>query len=363
LETLRILWFNWKDITHPDAGGAELFTHEIAKRLARMGHDVTLFVSSYKGARREEVMDGIKVVREGGRYTVYSKAKGFYKKNSRNYDLIIDEINTKPFMTPKFVNDRQKIVAVIHQLAREYWFYETPFPISVIGYYYLEKRWLSAYQDTCTVTVSSSTEKDLNELGFKDVHVITEGLSYEPLKEMPEKEREPTLIYLGRLKKAKRPDHALEAFRIVKKAIPNAKMWFVGDGPLRYRLERNAPEGVTFFGRQPSSKVRGLLSRAWLLVYPSVREGFGLSVIEANAHYAPAIAYDVPGLRDSIIHNETGLLVKENGSIVKLANAVIELLRDEEQRHRLSKNAAEWSKRFDWEKSFREFMKVFEREH
>ncbi|MGQ9513825.1 MAG: glycosyltransferase family 4 protein, partial [Thermoproteota archaeon] len=113
-------------------GGAEVFTREVCKRWVEWGHEVTLFTSEFDGCRREEVVDGVRVVRAGGRYSVYWKAKRYYKKyfSKDGYDIVIDEINTRPFLTPKFVNNGEKIVSLIHQLAREYWFYETPFPIS-----------------------------------------------------------------------------------------------------------------------------------------------------------------------------------------------------------------------------------------
>jgi len=356
---MKILWFNWRDIKNPEAGGAEVFTHEIAKRLVKKGHSVTLFTSSFKNCKKEEVLDGVKIVRDGGKLSVYSKAKEYYKKifSEQKFDLVIDEINTRPFLTPKFVN-KEKIVALIHQLAREYWWYETFFPVNFIGYYWLENKWLKNYTNIPTITVSQSTKKDLIELGFKKVFVVSEGISFKPLKEIPKKEDKPTIIYLGRLKKAKRPDLAVKAFCIVKKKIADAKLWIVGDGYFRKYLEKIACKGVKFFGHVSEREKIKMLSKAWILVNPSVREGWGINVIEANACGTLAIAYDVPGLRDSIIHNKTGLLVRENGNVEKLAEAIIKVLEDEKLRKRLSKNALKYSKKFSWDKSAREFEKI-----
>jgi glycosyltransferase involved in cell wall biosynthesis len=164
-----------------------------------------------------------------------------------------------------------------------------------------------------TVTVSESTRQDLLELGFRKVFVVPEGLNFTPLSEVPEKEEYPVVVYAGRLKRAKRPDHAIRAFKIVKEEIPNAELWVIGDGPYKKDLERIAVDGVKFFGGLSNEHRRRLLARAWVLVNPSVREGFGLNVLEANALGTPCVAYDVAGLRDSIIDGRTGLLVKENG--------------------------------------------------
>ena len=141
---------------------------------------------------------------------MYQKAKQYYKKNKDKYDLIIDEINTRPFMTPKYAS--KPIVAVIHQLAREFWFYETPFPLSWFGYHFLERNWLSAYTHIPTVTVSASTRNDLLNLGFDDVTIVPQGLSVEPRDYIGNKESNPTLVFIGRLTKAKMPDHAVKGF-------------------------------------------------------------------------------------------------------------------------------------------------------
>jgi len=356
---MKILWYNWRDIKNPEAGGAEVFTHEVAKRLVESRHEVTLFTTTFPGCAKEEVVDGVRIIRAGGKYTVYWRARSYYKKFFANerYDVVIDEINTMPFFTPKFVKNREQIVALVHQLAREYWFYETPFLISHIGYYFLENRWLKNYVNIPTVTVSESTKKDLLDLGFKRVFIVPEGLNFKPLDEVPQKESYPVVVYVGRLKRAKRPDHAIRAFKIVKEKFPKAELWIIGDGYFRKELEKMAFERVKFFSGLSNEERRKLIRRAWVLVNPSVREGWGLNVIEANALGTPCVAYDVAGLRDSIKNGETGLLV-ENGNVRSLAEVIIRILEDESLRETLSRNALEYSKNFDWNKTANEFMRI-----
>jgi glycosyltransferase involved in cell wall biosynthesis len=340
-------------------GGAEVFTREVASRFVTAGHEVTLFTSEFQNCRREEVVDGVRVVRAGGRISVYWKAKEYYRKrfSKEGYDVVIDEINTRPFLTPKFVDKGEKVVALIHQLAREYWFYETPFPVSYVGYYFLENRWLRNYVDVPTVTVSESTRRDLLDLGFKKVYIVPEGLNFTPLSGVPRKNSYPVVVYAGRLKRAKRPDHAVKAFRTVREHFPNAELWVIGDGPFRKDLERMAGDGVKFFGVLTNEERRRLLANAWVLVNPSVREGWGLNVIEANALGTLCVAYDAAGLRDSIRNGETGLLVR-NGDVETLANAIIRILSDGELKEKLSRNAIEWAGRFSWDKTAEEFMRV-----
>jgi glycosyltransferase involved in cell wall biosynthesis len=344
-------------------GGAEVFTREILKRWAGAGHDVTLFTAEFPNCRKEEILDGVKVIRSGERLSVYREAKKFYAERFRaeGFDVVVDEINTRPFFTPKFVDNGEVVVALIHQLAREYWFYETPFPVSHVGYYYLEKKWLRGYVDVPTVTVSESTRQDLVGLGFRRVFVVSEGLNFEPLSAVAEAPAVPVVVYAGRLKRAKRPDHAVRAFRIVREKVPEAELWFLGDGPLRKGLEKMAAEGVKFFGSLSNEERRGLIGKGGVLVNPSVREGWGLNVVEAAALGVPCVAYDVGGLRDSVKDGVTGLLV-ESGDVEGLAEALVRVLRDEGLRRRLGEDALKYAQQFSWDKTAEEFMKVLEQE-
>ena len=355
----RILWFNWRCWVNPEMGGAEVFTREVARRLVRAGHEVTLFTSEFPGCRREEVLDGVRVVRAGGRYTVYLRAWRHYlgRFMRENYDVVVDEVNTVPFFAPRFVCNGERVVALIHQLAREFWFYETPFPLSFLGYYFLEGWWLRGYVDVPTVTVSESSRRDLLGLGFRRVFVVSEGLGFGALDDLPEKEGFPVVVFVGRLKRVKRPWHALEAFRLVRRCFPRAELWVVGDGYMRRRLEGLGFDGVRFFGRVSEERKRDLLCRAWVLVHPGVREGWGLNVLEAAACGTPTVAYRVAGLCDSVRDGVTGFLAR-NGDVRDLANKIIRVLEDEGLRERLSRNCLEYARRFSWDRTAEEFLRV-----
>ena len=354
---MKVLWFNWRDIKNPAAGGAEVFTHEVMRRLVGKGYEMTLFTSEFEGCPSRENVDGVDIVRSGGKYSVYSKAKGFYNSNGSKYDLVIDEINTRPFMTPKFVKDKP-IIALIHQLAREFWFYETSFPLNYLGYYYLEKKWLSYYRNIPTITVSDSSRRDLESLGFEKIFMVPEGLNVVPLKQVGQKESVPTVAFFGRLKKGKLPHHALQAFSLMKKEIPEAKMWIIGDGYMRKELEGMNVQDVTFFGRVSNEKKNDLLNRAHLILIPAVREGWGLVVTEANAMGTPAVAYNVHGLRDSVRNGETGVLTSDNVP-ERLASEALKLLKDQEVLQEYSAKALEFSRHFSWDKTSDAFTDLF----
>jgi glycosyltransferase involved in cell wall biosynthesis len=353
---LKLLWLNWRDLKNPSAGGAEVFTHEIARRLARKGHDVTLFSASFAGGLPEEWIDGLRICRKGGRFSVYKEAEKFYKKEGRYNELVIDEINTRPFFVPKYVKNKP-VLAVIHQLAREFWFYETRFPISWIGYHFLENRWLSLYRNIPTVTVSNSSLQDLQQLSFKKIYIIPEGINIVPLSELSEKEAEPTIIFVGRLKRVKLPNHALEAFKLINLELPSSKMWIIGDGYMKTLLQEYQLPNVTFFGYLNDEVKYNLLRRAHIMLVPAIREGWGLVVTEANAVGVPAIGYNVHGIRDSIKNGVTGLLTSQN-SPAELARLSVNLLRNREQLNYISNRALEDSRKFSWDKSADEFEKV-----
>jgi glycosyltransferase involved in cell wall biosynthesis len=261
---------------------------------------VTVFASAVEGRPEREVVERVEVVRDGSRLGVYRAARRFWSREARgSYDVVVDEINTRPFMTPRWIRETP-IVALIHQLAREIWFYETPFPLAVVGRYVLEPWWLRAYRDVPALTVSRSSAESLARYhGWRDIAVIPEGHTPHPMPDVP-KEREPTIVFLGRLVAMKRPEDAIAAFRLVRRQVPAAKLWLIGDGPRLPRLRSEAPASVEFLGRIDRDRLVDRLARAHVLVATSVREGWGLNVSEAAACGTPAIGYATPGLVDSI---------------------------------------------------------------
>jgi glycosyltransferase involved in cell wall biosynthesis len=297
---MRILIFNWKDLAHPLAGGAEVFTEQVARALVARGNSVTLFTAAVAGRPAHETVQGVDIVRAGGRFGVYREARRYWKQpHPRPFDVVIDEINTRPFMTPRWLRGAP-VVALIHQLAREIWSYETPFPVSVLGRYLLEPWWLRAYRRVPALTVSKSSARSLEEHhGWTDVTVVPEGWTPHDVPDVPEEDA-PTVTFLGRLVPMKRPKEAIEAFCVLRAALPDARMWVIGDGPLLDDLRRDGTPSVSFFGHVSSDDVRERLARSHVLVATSVREGWGLNVSEAAACGTPTIAYDVPGLADSI---------------------------------------------------------------
>ncbi len=296
---MRILIFNWKDLAHPAAGGAEVYTEGFARELVKRGHSVTLFVAAVEDRPAEEEVQGVRIIRRGGRFGVYRSARNFWKAEGEGqFDVVIDEVNTRPFLTPRYIQSTP-IVALIHQLARDVWRYEVPLPAGILGRYLLEPWWLRSYRNVKVMTDSVSSAQSFEPYGIIGAHPLPIGAA--PIdRPTAEKEAKPTVMFLGRLVESKRPHHALEAFHLLQEQRPDAQMWFVGDGPYRRTIEKKASPNVHVFGHVPNKEREELLARSHVLVATSVREGWGLNVSEASVCGTPAIGYRVPGLVDSI---------------------------------------------------------------
>jgi glycosyltransferase involved in cell wall biosynthesis len=355
---MRLIWFNWRDIKHPEHGGAEVFTHEVIRRLEKKGYVITLFSERFPGSVQEDYIDGVRIYRDGGRYSVYRKAREFYLKNKNNYDFVIDEINAKPFLTPGYVKNHP-VLAITHHVSLEAWCLELPFPLGHIGYYLCERHGLSHYKNIPTVTVSESNKKNLEKIGLKKVYVVPEGINAIALDKIVQKQPPPVFVFVGRLKRNKLPDHAIKAYSLIKERIPSARMWVVGDGYMRKKLEQNTDGSVTFYGHVEEQLKLDLMRKAHLILVPGVHEGWGLVVTESNAMGTPAIAYNVPGLKDSIIDNKTGILVRKN-SPKDMAMHAISLISDTGRLAQLSKNALDFSRQFSWDNTADAFDKIIQ---
>jgi len=374
METLRILWYNWRCIKHPLAGGAEVYTHEIAMRLARQGHEIILVSSGAKGLSRKEIIDGYKVIRVGSRYTVYLNARRIYRKLREagwRPDIVIDEVNTIPFLTPRYVEE--PIAMLIHQLCMDCWSYAIHPLIQPFGWW-LERRLHKVYIESAKngslraiITVSLSTKNDLIKLGYPEdkISIVYNGLDWDLYKGCGElcKEKDDLVVYIGRITPYKKIEDLIKAWIIIEQVVKKAKLVIAGRAEPKYldRLvslaKKHNLKNIEFKTNITQEEKKTLLAKAKILVYTSIREGWGQTIIEAAACGTPSIAYDVPGLRDSVRHMETGILV-EPGNIVELANAVRKLMTGDEEWSKLSLKAYEHSKGFSWDNTAREFLKI-----
>jgi glycosyltransferase involved in cell wall biosynthesis len=361
---MKILWMTWKDLLHPQAGGAELINEEIAKRLARDGHEVTLLVSSFPGCKDEEQRDGYRIVRMGNRYSVYWKAYRYYKKNLVGWaDLVIDEMNTIPFFCKFYVQERNILLA--YQLCREIWFYQIFFPLNIIGYL-IEPIYLWLLSDRFVITESESAKKDMQRFGFRKekIQVMPVGIKEVPVESLVgiEKYSEPTLLSLGAIRAMKKTLDQIEAFEIAKEKIPNLKLKIAGGISGNYGrrfLQRigssRFSKDIEYLGRVDAKTKIEVMQKSHFILVTSVKEGWGLIVTEANGQGTPAVVYDVDGLRDSVRHQETGMLVDKNAPQA-LADQVVSGLQNSEEYSCMRERAWNWSREFTLERCYQKFV-------
>jgi glycosyltransferase involved in cell wall biosynthesis len=320
--------------------------------LVEAGNEVEWFTASFPGAATEEVVDGVRILRGGRQWTVHIHAFRRYRgRLSGRFDLVIDEINTIPFFTPLWAGI--PAFMMIWQLAREVWWYESRFPLNAIGYV-LEPIYLRVYRKTPVVTFSESTAADLRGLGFKgDITMVPVGI--EPI-EMPDRSKslEPSFIYVGRLAPSKRVHEILKAFALFRQRVGSGRLLLIGEGPEPYvrRLVRLAArlaisDSVELCGWLKGAAKHERMAEAHALLMASAREGWGLVVTECNACGTPAVVYDVPGLRDSVRHLETGLVVRPSPRC--LADGMLRLVNDAILYQRLRESALHWSGTFSFD--------------
>ncbi|HEY4644205.1 MAG TPA: glycosyltransferase family 4 protein [Bacteroidota bacterium] len=363
---MRILIFNWQDIKNPNSGGAEVHLHETFSRIATMGHEVTLYCSSFRGGSARERLNGIEVIREGGRYLFNYHVMWKYLTRFRHerYDVIVDDLNKIPFFTPWYV--REPLVGILHHLFGTSIFLEVPFPLAAYVYG-MEFVAASVYRSVPFIVVSPSTREELVSRGFRPemvslIHYGVQDNLYR-VTGVPKSEA-PLVGHVGRLKRYKCVDHLVRAFAIVKLAVTSAELLIVGDGEDRPRLEKVVRDlglggSVRFAGHVNDDEKVRYLQQMHVVVNSSSKEGWGMTVVEAYACGTCAIASRVPGLRDAVREGETGILY-EFGNVRELAAKIISLLNDSGLRQRLSQNALEWSRTFRWDTAATQTLEVLQ---
>jgi len=363
---VKILWFSWKDTTHPLAGGAEVLGAEMMAGLVRDGHEVVHISGGYKGALEIEYSGGITSRRVGNRVSVYWEAYKLYMRDYRDWsDFVVEEVNTVPFFTRFYA--RQKRLLVIHQLARVVWFYQMPFPLSVVGFL-LEPIYLRLLRGDVVATISTSSMEDLVRHGFgrSTIRIYGVGVDTKPVGSImaAKKSEVPTILSIGSVRPMKRTSHVFEAFRLAKQKVPALKLVLAGDhsGSYGRRLVRKIGQSdiggdVAILGRVDRETKVSLMSRSHFVLITSVKEGWGLVVTEANSQATPAIVYDVDGLRDSVQDGATGFVVKD-GSPGALAEKIVTALKDAASYDAVRSAALEWSRQITFERGYSEFREI-----
>jgi glycosyltransferase involved in cell wall biosynthesis len=347
---MRFLMLNWRDPRNPLAGGAERVSLAYLKELARRGHEVCWFANDFPGAAREENFEGIKIIRGGGKGSSIFKAIQWYR-GQKKIDLVIDQHHGIPWFAPWWC--KTNCVAYIHEVLGPIWNSFYPWPVSAVGKF--QERWTHRlYRNVPFWTPSESTRKVLQRHGVKEIHVFPNGTDATPLAELEAKPLESPLrlVAVSRLAPNKRVDHAIQAVKILSQRNADVCLTIVGTGEVENSLKQLANESglkerVEFTGRLDEQEKDAQLRRAHFLVHTSVREGWGLNVIEANAMGTPSVVYPVGGLVDSTLHDETGVVTRDE-TPASMADSILEIKKSPENYARLRVNAWNRAKTLQW---------------
>lgn len=348
---MRFLMLNWRDPHNPLAGGAERVTLGYLSALRARGHEVFWFAYDFSGAKPEASVEGVHIVRGGGVGSAIVKARRWFRTQPR-FDLVIDQHHGIPWFAPWW--SRTNCVAYIHEVLGPIWGAFYGWPINKLGP--MQERWTHwLYRKVPFWTACPSTRTALHASGVRDVTLIPYGVHTRAIPVLDEKPITTPLrlAVVSRLAPNKRVDHSIRAVRqLVDQKIPTA-LTVIGsgvvEGPLRQlAADLQLSDRVRFTGPLPEREKDEELQRAHLLLHTSMREGWGLNVIEANAMGTPAVVYPVPGLIESTLDRQTGR-VSAKETPEALAETIRATVQEPEQYQSYRVNAWERAKTFHWD--------------
>ena len=355
---MNILLVNWQDRANPYAGGAEIHLFEIFSRLASRGHRVRLICSGWTGAPRHATIEGISIERFGGRNSFALKGRGATRRaiKSERPDVLVEDVNKLPLYLA--TGTSIPFCAIVPHLFGGTAFDEAPWPVAATVWA-AERPLAWAYRRAGFHAISESTRDDLIARGVPAarVRVIHPGVDSRRFTPGPGGRRSPTptFLYVGRLKRYKGINLAIEALAQARQQRPDLRLEIAGTGDYRAELEQlvvrlDLERAVTFHGFVSEERKIDLMRWAWANVFPSPKEGWGITVIEAAACGTPSLASDSPGLRDSVRHGETGYLVA-HGNVADLTARMIELSDTPSLVARLGERARRFAEGLTWERT------------
>jgi glycosyltransferase involved in cell wall biosynthesis len=355
---MNILLANWQDLENPQAGGAEIHLFEIFGRLARAGHRVRLVCAGWPGGAARATVSGVAVERVGGRNSFALLGRGAVRRAIRaeRPDVLVEDINKLPLFLA--AGNRLPFCAIVPHLFGTTAFHEASWPVAATVWA-SERPLPRLYRRAAFHAISESTRDDLIARGIRAerVRVIHPGVDSRRFTPAPADARRapPSFLYVGRLKRYKGIDLALEALAVARRTRPDLRLDVAGKGDYLAEIERLAARlgleaSVTFHGFVSETQKLALLRAAWANVFPSPKEGWGITVVEAAACGTPSLASDSPGLRDSVRHGVTGFLVP-HGDIAALAARMLELAADPALVSRLGAAARAFAEGLSWERT------------
>ncbi len=332
------------------------------------------FTPRYSGLSDYETIDGVRYIRKGNEFTVIVAAIIFYLKNHKKIDYVVNQCNTHNFFTRLWV-PRKKRIFYIHQLTREIWDINAKFPLNVIGKRF-ENFSLKLNRHDYTITVSESTKQELIELGFdpNKIFLIYNAVDSNIIKDEIDdaKLSNRDFIYVGRYSKYKGIDAAVEAIGIVHQKYPDTKLRIVGKADEEYiqdvilpiaqkydlTIGNNDNCDIIICGFVSEEEKLRLMEKSKALLFPSIREGWGIIVSEAAARGTPSIVYNSPGARDAVNFGAAGYLCAYNKPD-ELAKLMLDSIENVNRYIDMQNRALRYVSQFNWKNNREEVKRMF----
>lgn len=348
----HVVFLSWRDTRNPEGGGAERYLEKMTHGLVRRGCRVTVFTAAYPGAASTQTIDGVRYVRRGSKTTVYLQGMwSLLRRRFGRVDLVVDVQNGLPFFS-RLVT-RKPVIVLVHHVHREQWPVVYPGLPGRVGWWI--ERWLAPrlYRSCQYVAVSRATRGELRALGVTGPRVAVVHNGTDPvIPTRATKSATPMVCTVGRLVPHKQVEHAVDAVVALRGEFPGLRLHVVGsgwwEGTLHEHAERvGAGDTVVFEGHVDEVRKNEVFEASWLMVLPSLKEGWGLVVGEAGRHRTPTLAYRAAGgTRESIADGRSGILVEDQAHLTRVLG---ELLRNRTRRENLAYGAVEMSRLFTWE--------------
>ena len=358
----RYVFLSWRDCGHAEGGGSEKFVERVAEYLVSTGAEVTLCCAAYSGAPADEIRNGVHIRRRGGRLTVYLRGLAYLLgRSGRRADVVVDVQNGIPFFSA--LARRRGVVVLVHHVHREQWQIIYPGRAGRIGWWIESRLSPRLYRGRPYITVSDATAADLAALGVDaaSIDIVRNGIDAPHPQDQALRSDTPTVCVLGRLVPHKQVEHALVVASTLSASVPDLRVEIVGDGWWRDHVagmtrELGLTDRVVLHGHLSDAERDEVLDRSWLLLVPSVKEGWGINIMEAAARGVPAIAYaSAGGVAEAIVDGETGRLVDDVDAMAKRTE---ELLCDPVLRDDMGARARERAAGFSWSRTGRRFADV-----
>jgi glycosyltransferase involved in cell wall biosynthesis len=351
----RVHLLAFRDADDPEAGGSEVHAEQVCRHLALAGLEVVRHTGRVAGAPEEVRRDGVRVVRRGGRVGVFARTP-LDERSGRlgPADGLIEVFHGVPFFAPLWARHTPQ-VGVVHHVHLGMWHHLLAPPGAAVGHLLERFAVPAVYRRRTLVTIAPSSRDELLRAYRADptlVSVVDNGVD-DGFTPGGQRAAEPLVVAVVRLMPQKGVDRLLRTFALVRERVGGARLAVVGAGPEHDRLVALAStlgldDVVDFVGWVTPAELVDWYRRAWVVASASRREGYGLTLLEAAACGTPGVASHIPGHIDAVVDGVTGLLGDDEA---ELADALVRVLTDDDQRARLAAGALEHSRQHRWDRT------------